>query len=119
MVKTGSTSLGTVLTDSGGMTLYVFTADSANSSTCTGVCASNWPPVTAGGPVTAGDGVTGTLGTIKRSDGTMQATYNGMPLYRYASDSAPGDVKGQGVGGKWYAATPGMTTFPSAGGVSG
>ncbi len=112
VVKAGNSSLGTVLTDGNGMTLYVFTADSVNSSTCSGGCAGTWPPLLTSGAVTAGAGVSGTLGTINRSDGTMQVTYNGLPLYRYASDSAPGDVKGQGVGNKWYAATPGMTKFP-------
>src|SRR5271154_6666117 len=95
-----------VLTNSAGKTLYWFAPDTSTTSKCTGSCATYWPPVT--GPVTAGSGVTGTLGTITRSDGTTQATYDGHPLYTYAADSAPGQAKGNGVnesGGLWYEMT--------------
>src|SRR5580700_8853178 len=70
-----------VLTNSSGKTLYWFAPDTSTTSKCTGSCATYWPPVT--GPVTAGSGVTGTLSTITRSDGTTQATYDGHPLYTY------------------------------------
>jgi predicted lipoprotein with Yx(FWY)xxD motif len=92
-----------VLTDAKGFTLYWFVPDTATTSKCTGSCATYWPPVK--GPATAGAGVTGKLGTITRSDGTTQATYNGHPLYTYAGDTAPGQDKGNGLnvsGGLWY-----------------
>ena len=83
-----------VLVDSQGMTLYWFAIDTSSKSNCSGQCATYWPPVT--GPVTAGSGVTGTVGTITRSDGTKQATYMGHPLYTYVGD-APGQNKGNGL----------------------
>jgi predicted lipoprotein with Yx(FWY)xxD motif len=92
-----------VLTNAQGMTLYWFAPDTSTASHCEGSCATYWPPVA--GPATAGSGVSGTLGTITRPDGTKQATYNGHPLYTYAGDSAPGQDKGNGVnasGGLWY-----------------
>ena len=95
-----------VLTNSKGQTLYWFGPDTSTTSKCTGTCASYWPPVT--GPVTAGPGVTGTLGTITRPDGTTQATYDGHPLYTYVADTSPGQDKGNGLnlsGGVWYAMT--------------
>ena len=104
----GSTSLGQVLVDGTKMTLYIFDNDTANSgnSTCSGQCATNWPPlvVTSTPPMPAG--ATGTLATITRDDGTTQLTYNGMPLYRFAADKAPGDATGDGVGGIWHVAKP-------------
>jgi predicted lipoprotein with Yx(FWY)xxD motif len=92
-----------VLTNSGGFTLYLFAPDSATASKCYGSCAVYWPPVK--GPVTAGAGVTGQIGTIRRADGSLQATYNGHPLYTYISDSAPGQANGNNLnlnGGFWY-----------------
>ena len=104
-----------VLTNSKGMTLYSFGPDTSTTSNCNGSCATYWPPVT--GPVTAGPGVTGTLGTITRADGTIQATYDGHPLYTYAGDTAPGQAKGNGLnvsGGLWYEMTVSGAT-PAAG----
>ena len=105
-----------VLVDSKGMTLYWFAPDSSTASKCSGSCATYWPPVT--GPVTAGSGVTGTLGTITRSDGTKQATYMGHPLYTYVGDTSPGQNKGNGLnisGGLWYEMTAsGSTPAPGA-----
>ena len=101
----------TVLTNSAGHTLYTFAKDTNNTSNCTGSCATYWPPVK--GPATAGSGVTGTLGTITRSDGTVQETYDGHPLYTYVGDSAAGQNNGNGKnlsGGLWYEATPSGTT---------
>jgi predicted lipoprotein with Yx(FWY)xxD motif len=95
-----------VLTNSAGYTLYWFGPDTSTTSKCTGSCATYWPPVK--GPATAGSGVTGTLGTITRSDGLKQVTYDGHPLYTYVGDSAPGQTKGNGVnlsGGVWHEAT--------------
>jgi predicted lipoprotein with Yx(FWY)xxD motif len=105
-----------VLTNSAGFTLYWFAPDTSTTSKCTGSCATVWPPVT--GPATAGSGVTGTVGVITRPDGTMQATYNGHPLYTYAGDSAPGQNKGNGLnvnGGLWSQATvSGSAPAPAA-----
>ena len=100
--------LGTILVDAEGLTLYTFTNDTADSgeSACYESCASAWPPLTSEGEPEAGDGVTGELGTIERTDGTTQVTYNGMPLYYFASDTAPGDTNGHEVGGIWFVATP-------------
>ena len=95
-----------VVTNSKGFTLYWFVPDTSTTSKCTGSCATFWPPVK--GPATAGSGVTGTLGTITRSDGTTQATYDGHPLYTFAGDTAPGQAKGNGKnlsGGLWYEMT--------------
>jgi predicted lipoprotein with Yx(FWY)xxD motif len=109
-----------VLVDSKGMTLYWFAIDTSSTSKCSGQCLTFWPPVT--GPVTAGSGVTGTLGTITRSDGTKQATYLGHPLYTFAGDSGPGQNKGNGInqeGGLWWEMTvSGSTPAPAAGGGS-
>ena len=110
-----------VLTNAKGFVLYWFAPDTPTSSKCTGSCATYWPPVT--GSVTAGSGVTGTLGTITRSDGTKQATYDGHPLYTYAGDTSPGQAKGNGLnvsGGLWYEMTvSGATPAASASAKSG
>jgi predicted lipoprotein with Yx(FWY)xxD motif len=93
----------TVLTNAKGMTLYWFAPDTSTKSACYGSCAAYWPPVY--GAQKAGPGVTGTLGTIKRSDGTVQATYDGHPLYTYIGDSAPGQATGNNInlnGGLWH-----------------
>lgn len=110
-----SADLGTILTDGHGMTVYIFTKDTADSgeSTCYDQCATNWPPLVSEGTPTLAEGVPGTLGTIERTDGTMQVTYNGMPLYYYAADKAAGDTNGQDVGDVWYVVNPsdtGITT---------
>ncbi len=102
-VSTGDTSLGTVLVDAEGKTLYAFTPDSATKSTCTDGCLQAWPPLTVDSGEPTGDGVDAAmLGTLTRDDGSTQVSYNGHPLYTYAPDTGPGDVTGQGVGGKWY-----------------
>jgi len=103
-----------VLTDAQGKTLYWFAIDTPSKSNCSGQCATFWPPDK--GPVTAGSGVTGTLGTITRSDGTTQATYLGHPLYTYAGDSGPGQNKGNGLnisGGLWWEMTVSGSTPPA------
>ena len=108
-----------VLTNSAGLTLYWFVPDTSTTSKCTGSCATYWPPLK--GPVTAGSGVTGTLGVITRPDGTKQATYDGHPLYTYAGDSAPGQANGNDKnlsGGVWWemtvsGATPGASAKAS------
>lgn len=114
-----------VVTNSAGYTLYWFVPDTSTTSKCTGSCATYWPPVK--GPATAGSGVTGTLGTITRSDGTTQATYDGHPLYTYVGDHAPGQNNGNGLnlsGGVWHEVTvsgtaPAASTSPSSAGGYG
>jgi len=121
-VKTAKIGGATVLTNGKGFTLYWFAPDTSTRSNCNGSCATYWPPVK--GPVTA-SGVAGKLGTIKRSDGSTQATYNGHPLYTYVADKAPGQAKGNGLnlsGGVWHevtvtgAAAPVPSGSASAGG---
>jgi predicted lipoprotein with Yx(FWY)xxD motif len=105
-LKTATIGGATVLTNAKGFTLYSFVPDTATKSNCNGACATYWPPVK--GPATAGPGVTGTLTTITRSDGSMQAAYDGHPLYTYVADTAPGQAKGNGLnlsGGVWHEVT--------------
>jgi predicted lipoprotein with Yx(FWY)xxD motif len=106
-------TVGVVLVSSNGHTLYHLTTDTAGNSTCTGSCAQLWPPMTvpSGTMPTAVTGLSGTLGTITRSDGTIQVTYNGEPLYSYSPDTTASDALGQGVGGVWFAVkAPGSGT---------
>lgn len=106
-VKTANVSLGEILTDGDGMTLYTFANDAVNLSSCYGTCAKNWPPLLVTDTITIPDGLPyGNMGFIIRDDSTHQVTYNGMPLYRYAADHAPGDTNGEGIGGKWHVARP-------------
>ena len=100
---------GTVLVDGDdGMTVYIFTKDTKDSgkSACSGACLETWPAVTvaAGANPTGGTGVTGKLGTITRDDGTLQVTYNGLPLYYFKNDKAPGDANG--IYENWEAVKP-------------
>ena len=104
-LKTATIGGATVLTTASGFTLYSFAPDTSTTSNCNGTCAQNWPPVK--GPTTA-SGVSGTFGTIKRSDGSVQATFDGHPLYTFAGDTAPGQNKGNGLnaaGGLWHEIT--------------
>jgi predicted lipoprotein with Yx(FWY)xxD motif len=110
-----SASLGSLLVDSKGMTLYIFTQDSPNTSSCYGGCASYWPPLLTNGAPLAGAGVTGgMLGTTKRTDGSMQVTYNGWPLYYFVKDQAVGDTTGQNVQGTWFVINPSGSSVTSA-----
>ncbi len=100
-----SSKYGTVLVSARGRALYRYTPDRKRVSNCTGACAAYWPPlvVKRGVKPTAGPGVNARLlGTLKRSNGSVQVTYAGFPLYLYAADSKSGDVKGEGFQGKWY-----------------
>jgi predicted lipoprotein with Yx(FWY)xxD motif len=101
-------TLGPILVDGNGMTLYLYKPDSPNQSVCTGGCAQAWPPLIAksGETATAGAGVTGSLTTFARADGSMQVAYNGTPLYYYIKDTKAGDTTGQGVGGIWFVLKP-------------
>jgi predicted lipoprotein with Yx(FWY)xxD motif len=109
-VGVANSSLGSILVDSTGRTLYLFKADSGSTSACTGACATAWPPLLATGKRTAGTGLTASnLGTITRSGGNQQVTYNGHPLYLFIKDKKPGQTNGQGVtafGAAWFALTP-------------
>jgi predicted lipoprotein with Yx(FWY)xxD motif len=100
--------LGTMLVSSDGMTLYTYTKDKAGVSNCTGTCAVNWPPYTvdSAAALNAVAAVGGKLASIARADGSMQVTYNGMPLYFYKNDAKQGDTTGQGIGGVWYVVKP-------------
>jgi|HubBroStandDraft_3_1064219.scaffolds.fasta_scaffold331240_1 predicted lipoprotein with Yx(FWY)xxD motif len=110
--KIGNT---TVITNSKGFTLYAFAPDTSTKSNCNGSCTKFWPPMA--GPVTAGSGVTGKIGTIKRSGGSTQATYNGHPLYTYVGDTKPGQDSGNNLnlsGGFWKVVpVTGKIVFPS------
>jgi predicted lipoprotein with Yx(FWY)xxD motif len=109
VIATRSTSKGTVLVNAKGRTLYWFAIDTPTSSKCTGTCATYWPPVIGKPTAAAGTSLPKHLGTITRSNGQVQATYDGHPLYTYVSDTAPGMVGGNGLklsGGLWWAMTP-------------
>ena len=104
-LKTATIGGATVLTNAKGFTLYSFAPDTSTKSNCNGSCAQNWPPVT--GPATAA-GVTGTFATITRSDGSVQAIFDGHPLYTFVGDTAPGQAKGNSLnafGGVWHEVT--------------
>jgi len=121
-LKTTKIGGATVLTNAKGFTLYSFAPDTMTTSKCNGTCATFWPPVK--GPATLSSGVKGKVGTITRSDGSVQATYDGHPLYTYKGDTAPGLNKGNGLnieGGLWHEVTisgsgPAPNSSSSAGG---
>ncbi len=100
--------LGDYLVATNGMTLYLYTKDTADVTNCYDQCAVNWPPYlhTTTEPLAAGDGVIGTLSTIIRKDGSVQITYNGIPLYFWKNDTKAGDTSGQNVGGVWFVVKP-------------
>lgn len=102
--------LGRIIVDSKGLTLYDFHKDKGTTSACYGGCAQVWPPLITEGKPQAGEGAMASkLGTTKRSDGTIQVTYAGHPLYTYTADTKPGDTKGNdfsSYGAQWYALLP-------------
>jgi len=109
-VAKGSGSIPDYLTGEDGKTLYIFTKDTKDSgkSVCNGDCVTNWPPLLVDelDEVKPDSGATGKLALVTRDDGKTQLSYNGMPLYYFAADTAAGDTKGQGVGGVWFVAAP-------------
>ncbi len=109
-VRVAHSRLGKILVDSRGHTLYLFKKDTRTKSACFGACAAAWPPLRASGKPTVGTGLSAAkVGTIKRSDGKPQVTYNHHPLYRYVVDGKPGDVNGQAVtafGASWFVLSP-------------
>jgi len=111
--------LGSILRDSQGMTLYTFKKDKPGESACVDACAKRWPPLAVPEDMqpVAAPGIPGKLGQIERKDDTYQATYNNMPLYRYAGDSKAGDTNGQGLGGNWFV-VPTSTSHAATSGAS-
>jgi predicted lipoprotein with Yx(FWY)xxD motif len=109
-VGTQATSLGAVLAGPSGRSVYLFEKDAGTSSSCSGACASAWPPVTTVGTPTAGGGVQQQLlGVTPRDDGTMQVTYAGHPVYYFAGDQSAGQIRGEGLknfGAGWYVLSP-------------
>jgi predicted lipoprotein with Yx(FWY)xxD motif len=109
-VDVANGNLGQILVDSQGRTLYLFKKDSGKTSACSGACATNWPPLRANGKPTAGSGATASaIGTIARSDGKPQVTYNGHPVYLFSGDQKAGDTTGQGItafGAAWFVLSP-------------
>ncbi len=110
LMVTQTSSLGNFLVDQNGRTLYLFLNDTTSASTCNGSCAQAWPPLIVANQASAGPGVDQSLiGTTTRSDGSMQVTYNGHPLYYFNKDTKAGDTNGQGVNGfgnYWYVVSP-------------
>jgi len=108
-VKIGNSPLGRILVDSKGITLYDFPKDKGIVSSCYGACAALWPPLVTTGKAHAGPGVRASLlGTTKRSDGKLEVTYNGHPLYYFVSDRRPGQITGQALdqfGAPWWVLT--------------
>jgi predicted lipoprotein with Yx(FWY)xxD motif len=124
-IMTHSTSKGTVLTNGQGRTIYWFAKDTATTSNCSGTCSTYWPPVVGTPAAAAGTSLPKGFGTITRSDGQVQATYDGHPLYTYMGDTAAGQVTGNGLnlsGGLWWAMTPNgarLGSSPSGGSTGG
>lgn len=126
-VGVSNESLGNILVNSKGDTLYLFSRDSGTTSECSGACAVNWPPLHVNGKPTIGNGANASLiSTTARSDGTHQVTYNGHPVYLFNGDKKSGDTNGEGLnafGGNWYAVSPGGNKVSgqpsSSGGGSG
>jgi predicted lipoprotein with Yx(FWY)xxD motif len=105
------TAAGDALAGADGKTLYTLSTDTSDTSTCTGNCATTWPPLLGdGSQVTPGDGVSGSFGTITRPGGEKQVTHDGKPLYYYSGDHAAGDSSGDGVGGVWSIAAVGASS---------
>jgi predicted lipoprotein with Yx(FWY)xxD motif len=116
VIRTMSTSKGTVLTDGQGRTLYWFARDTAAQSNCYGSCAAAWPPVTGTNADASSASLPHGFGTIRRTNGQSQLTYDGHPLYTYAGDTAAGQLNGNDIkasGGRWWAVTPAGTKIRS------
>ena len=120
-IETHSGPMGTYLTDSSGRSLYVFAADTAGKSNCSGGCASFWPPFSGSSASAMSGAQASMLGTITRSDGTKQVTYGGHPLYYFKEDTKAGQTTGQGFdnfGGKWWLVAPSGQPITGSGGAS-
>jgi predicted lipoprotein with Yx(FWY)xxD motif len=101
-------TLGRIVTDAKGWTLYRFDRDTAKpaKTNCVDACATKWPPVPYADNLKLDGVVAALIGKVQRPDGSWQVTINGWPVYRYAGDTKPGATSGQGVGGTWWAVTP-------------
>jgi predicted lipoprotein with Yx(FWY)xxD motif len=128
VVSTAKTSLGQIIVNSNGRTLYLFGKDRNGKSACSGQCAVFWPPlITSGKPSVTGGAKASLIGTTKRADGRLQVTYNHHPLYTFAKDKKAGQTTGEGVnafGGVWNATSPtgakiAKPTTPAPGGGGG
>ena len=123
VITTGTSSGGAFLTNGSGRAIYLFMADSKDKSACSSTCASIWPPVTTtGAPSAAGSANASDLGTITRSDGTKQVTYDGHPLYYFSGDTGAGTDKGQGIdgfGARWWLVAPSGTSITTTVTISG
>ncbi|MGD0749867.1 MAG: hypothetical protein ABSA23_00500 [Anaerolineales bacterium] len=108
MVNLGqNATLGSFLVDSKGMTLYSFAMDAPGENTCYGACATAWPPLLTNGAPITGTGLDATMmGTTTRKDGTVQVTYNGLPLYYFSKDITVGDTMDEGVKSLWFVVMP-------------
>lgn len=115
VLTVADSDLGEIVVDGEGMTVYVFDKDTpgAESSACTGECAANWPAVSVDSEDPEVEGVTGEIGTITGTDGSLQLTLDGLPLYYFAKDEAVGDVNGQAVNGVWWVVAPDGTKITS------
>jgi predicted lipoprotein with Yx(FWY)xxD motif len=123
VVSTTSTSLGRIIVNANGRTLYLFEKDRNGKSACSGQCAAFWPPlITNGKPVARNGARASLIGTIKRADGRLQVTYNRHPLYTYAQDTKAGQINGEGVntfGAAWYTISPAGATIKKPSSSSG
>jgi predicted lipoprotein with Yx(FWY)xxD motif len=120
VVTTAKTSLGKILVNSSGRTLYLFGKDAKGKSACSGQCATFWPPlITSGKPRAAGGAKASLIGTTKRADGRLQVTYNHHPVYRFSRDTKKGQTSGEGIsafGAHWYVVSPAGKAIKSGGG---
>ncbi|MCZ4497457.1 MAG: hypothetical protein JWQ74_10, partial [Marmoricola sp.] len=118
-LSVGSSGLGKLLVDPAGKTVYLFASDTTGTSTCSGPCLAAWPAVPAPASLpTSLPGVSGTVGSLTRTDGTSQLTVNGLPVYTFKGDSGPGTTKGQGLtafGARWSAVSPSGTAITGSG----
>ena len=117
-LKTATSAAGPIVVDKDGKSVYFFAEDVKGSPTsaCKDECATAWPAVTTSSDTPAGEGVTGTVGTISTAGGSKQITINGRPVYYYAKDTKAGDILGQGVNNDWYLVSPSGQMLKSAGG---
>jgi predicted lipoprotein with Yx(FWY)xxD motif len=115
IVKTASSPLGQILVDGSGRTLYLYTPDTGTTSTCTGSCASIWPPDTTSGKPQESGLSASQLGTTTRADDhATQVTFDGHPLYYYSGDAKAGDVNGEGLMSVWFAVSPAGSAITAA-----